>query len=51
MFDSCYLRPDENPLVIQQTNPVIIQTQAEAKKRFDMSLDASKQQIEQIEVK
>lgn len=41
IFDSCYLRPDENPTVIQDLNPVKVNTMTEATRRFHDHLQES----------
>ena len=49
IFDSCYLRPEENPRVVNYTDPAKAYTIEQAKLRYEQKVEADKQRRELIE--
>ena len=43
LYDSCYIRPEENPKVIQDNDPVKTNALEVAKKRYEDSVNKTKE--------
>lgn len=49
IFDSCYLRPEENPRVVNYTDPAKAYTIEQAKLRYEQKVEEDKQRRQRIE--